>query len=271
MADQSDAEQALVGLVTAALYPAGTASASVLGPVCRVFRGWPGAVSLQDDLAAGRVTVSVYPVAGSARNTSRFAGRWRVLPAPPPSLSVTVNGNSATFAGVGAAGQLAGIAASGKAYVYQAGAGDTPELAAACLGAYARADMAVAVRGATVTLPGAVSMLARVVTSRTAWRELRRQAITFRISCWCGLPSLRDAAAAALDVALSQVPFIGLADATQGRLRFKGGAVNDSSEAAGLYRRDLDYTVEYATTLQQTQPELLFLLGEINSTSTFIS
>ena len=64
MADQSDVEIALVSVVSAALYPNGTDEASVPGPDCRIYRGWPNSAALDADLAAGKINVTVFPGGG---------------------------------------------------------------------------------------------------------------------------------------------------------------------------------------------------------------
>jgi hypothetical protein len=49
-----------------------------------------------------------------------------------------------------------------------------------------------------------------------------------------------------------------LADATSGKLNYVGTTVFDQSQNASLYRRDLTYNVEYATTLSSSKPAMLF-------------
>ena len=65
---------------------------------------------------------------------------------------------------------------------------------------------------------------------------------------WCPDPAVRDTVAGAIDTALASLRFIALPDGTQGRLIYAGGADFDQSQDAALYRRDLLYGVEYATT-----------------------
>ena len=77
-------------------------------------------------------------------------------------------------------------------------------------------------------------------------QEVRRQEQGFRITCWCPTPATRDAAATAIDQALSGQHFLALADGTSGRLIYAGTTVFDQSQNARLYRRDLNYNVEYA-------------------------
>ena len=69
---------------------------------------------------------------------------------------------------------------------------------------------------------------------------------------------MRDAAAGAVDAALSAIRFLDLADGTQGRLIFRASLVFDQSQNARLYRRDLLYGVDYATTIATTLPSMIF-------------
>ena len=59
MADISDVEQAVADAVTTILYPAGTSQSSIVGALCRVYRGWPNSATLNADLSAGAVNVTV--------------------------------------------------------------------------------------------------------------------------------------------------------------------------------------------------------------------
>lgn len=270
MADQSDVETALTALVTGALYPNGAAFASVCGVDCRIFRGWPSPSALGVDLAAGRVNVSIYPANAGGRTTTRFSNAWHALPGATPTLTVTVQGLTATFAGTGATGLLAGIAAEGRSYVYATQPTDSAELVAASLGALASANLYVVGQGASLTVPNATSLLARTAMAQEAMRELRRQRQDFRITCWCPDFATRDAIGSAIDLALAQLPFIDLADGTQARLTYASDMVIDRAEDTGLYRRDLVYTAEYATVQFQTQPSMLFNDGSINSIFRFI-
>ena len=52
-----------------------------------------------------------------------------------------------------------------------------------------------------------------------------------------------------LDPALADLTFISLSDGTSGRVRYERSHTSDSAQKVGLYRRDFDYSVEYATTV----------------------
>ncbi|MBV8613721.1 MAG: hypothetical protein JOY66_08095 [Acetobacteraceae bacterium] len=263
MADQSDVETALVTLASAALYPSGTQAASVPGVDCRVYRGWPNAAALDADLRAGVVNVTVFPGQGG-RVTTRYQQQWAASPTPA-TLTALASGLSVSFGGSADLGQLAGILVDQRTYAYRTQLGDTPAAVAANLATQVRADQIVLLSGAMLTVPGAGRLLARVVADASARMEIRRQVQTFRVTCWCPTPANRDTTAVAIDQALAGMPFIDLSDGTQGRLTYAGTTVFDQSQDALLYRRDLIYSVEYATTLSANQPAMLFGQIDINA------
>ncbi len=266
MADQSDVEIALVNMVSAALYPNGTDDTSVPGPDCRIYRGWPNSAALNADLAAGKINITVFSRADASRTTTRYAERWMGAPAHP-TLTVSIDGTSVTFGGTADVGQIAGILIDGTSYAYRTRAGDTPQLVAANLAAMARGNSFVRLSQSTLTIAGAGDLLARVVADAPVQSEVRRQAQGFRLTCWCPTPATRDVAAGTIDQVLSQQRFITLPDGTSGRLVYAGTTVFDQSQNARLYRRDLNYDVEYATIVSSTLPAMLFGNLVLNTTS----
>lgn len=257
MADQSDAEIALATLVATALYPEGPDGPSVPGPPCRVYRGWPNPAALDADLAQGRINVTVFAGNAPPRPTNRFAAEWHSVP-EIPGLQVSVSNNSVSFTGRADPGQLIGVRVDGQPYTYRTQANDTPALVAATIAAQIRVSRIAHLRGSSFDIPGAHDLLARIVIDTAAIQEIRRQRLAIRVTCWCPSPALRDTTAAAIDLAFALTPFIFLADSSHARLTFTGGAILDQSESASLYRRDLLYDIEYATTLTQTLPAMLF-------------
>ena len=259
MADQADVEVALASLIANALYPAGTAGPSVTGAVYRVYRGYPAAPVLDADIAAGIMHITVTPASGEVKNVTKYPRIWQAVEPVPDVLSVTVDGFSATFTGVCAVGQLAGMLVNGTPYPYAVQATDSPATVASNLAAQLQsAGWIVNYRGSTVGAPEAETFAARVVAGAGALQEIKRQAQEFRVSMWCPDPAARDMVAPLVDVALADIVFLPLADGSYGRIRFAGASTTDGGADASLYRRDLVYSVEYPTTLSQVTPAMMF-------------
>jgi hypothetical protein len=230
----------------------------VLTQAVKIYRGWPSTASLRIDLAASTLNVTVFPKADTSRNTTRWAEGLVLTRMATASLTVNVTGTSATFAGSVGAGQLAGLMVDSVAVVHRTATGDTPELVAAALAELIRTQRIALVNGATVTVPGAGLLLARVVADQPVLCWTRSQMQQFRISCWCPDPSSRDCIASTIDNALSAVSFIALSDGSSGRLHYVGTTEFDQSQDAALYRRDLVYSVDYLTTVSNTLPTMIF-------------
>jgi hypothetical protein len=178
-------------------------------------------------------------------------------------LAVLVAGTTATLFGTAAAGQVAGLMVDTQAVAYRTAEGDTPELVAAILAGMIRnpsdgRGRPVQVAGASLTVPGAGVLLGRVVADQPVLNEVRRQQQNFRITAWCPNASGRDTVCAAVDATLAGQAFIALPDGSAGHLRYVSTTVFDQSLNARLYRRDLLYGVEYATTVVQSLPSMLF-------------
>ncbi len=269
MADQSDVENALAALVANALYPQGSAAPGVVTPLCRVYRGYPVPSSLDADLAAGIVNISVAATAAGMKNVTRYPRIWQDVAPVTQTLTVAVKGLYATFAGTCAAGQLAGIMVDDQAFSYAVQATDSPATVASNLAAQIRAaGWIVDYEGSMLAMPTALRVKARVVAGVTALKELRRQVQEFSISFWCPDPATRDEVVPVVDVALTTPLFMPLADGSYGRVRFEQTVTEDKTGEASLYRRNLVYDVEYPTTLTQMSPAMLFgtLAVSVNAT-----
>jgi len=258
MADLSDVETVLAALLTNTIYPQGTNAPSILGGLVKIYRGWPNQSALNADLAAGTINITIYPDPAQHRITTRYLDPPTAETPVAPMLTVTTTAQSASFAGIASEGQVAGVLVDNSAFVHRTAPGDTPELVAAIIATYIRTQRIVQVRGATLTVPGAGSLIARVVADQYTLSETRRQIQGFRVTCWCPTPASRDQTAILLDQALSQQNFLTLPDTSQARLRETRTLVFDQSQNANLYRRDLLVAVEYATTIATILPAVIF-------------
>ncbi len=265
MADQTDVEAALASIVANVLYPEGTATASVVGPDCKIYRGWPMAPALDTDLAKGMAHISVSATDAPIRNVTRYPRVWQSLTPPTGTLTVNVNEVSASFFGTCSPGLLAGVLVDGEAYPYAVQENDSAATVASNLAVLLReGGWIVNYSGTSLMVPEATRFQARVVRGMQSLQEVRRQAQDFRVAMWCPTPMLRDMIAPVVDAALMKNNFIALPDGSFARLRFANSLTTDESANASLYRRDLMYAVEYPTTYAQTTPAML--LGVMTAT-----
>ena len=259
MADISDVEAALCTLVENAIYPNGLSQPSVSSTVVKIYRGWPINRALNADLANGYQTVTVFSRENTTRDTSRYPRVWRTLSQTAPTLTVDIVGDTANFSGAGGSGQTAGLTVNGVAYALTLSTGDTPSSVAS---GFAGLIMGATAAGPSVTVSGA-RLSGRVVGSGTAIMETRRQEQGIMISVWCPTPTGRDLLASSIDNALSNTDWFSLLDGTVARLQYRDTLETDVSENASLYRRNLDYLVEYPTTMIMTGAQMLFGVGTL--------
>lgn len=266
MADLTDVGGALVALAAQTLYPNGTGQPSATGFGIRIYQGWPNPQQLDNDLMAGVAHISVYP-RPEERNTTRYSKEWKQQSLNATTLTLTINGQQITVGGivpVANSPQNVAVVANGQNFTYAATSADTLTSIATALATLLSASIdGTSNAGPVITLPDSARITsARVGGTGTLIRELRRQERLFQVSVWANTPGHRDAVIQPLDVALAATPFLTLSDQTAARLIYKNSPINDGLQKTKLYRRDLFYTVEYATT--QTSPATQVIAGQID-------
>jgi hypothetical protein len=269
MADLSDVEAAIVAEVIGALYPDGIAQNSIVGVPCRIYRGWPSPAGLNTDLAAGTVNVTVFPATAPDEVPDPYLDTFYTS-GTPSSLAANVTGQSVILSGTVAINQTVGILVDGAAFTYGTIQGDTTDSIAANLAALVRGVRSVSLTGSSFFIPGAISLVARVVVNASVSWGLRRQRRDIQVNCWCPSPMLRDSVGKAIDLALASQPFINLADGTRTHVRYVSTQVFDQSQNALLYRRDFCYKCEYTIIGSTVAPVMLF--GDLinNGNSSFV-
>lgn len=90
-------------------------------------------------------------------------------------------------------------------------------------------------------------------TTGTAGLELRRETRQFQITVWAATYGARDTLGSAIDVGLAVLERFTLPDTYTATLNYAGSRQDDNQQRSGIYRRDLFYTVQYPTTLIQTE------------------
>ena len=255
MADITDVSNALVTVIAGIVYPNGTSQPSITGAPVLVYQGWPDAVQLRADLAAGKVHVSVFPQPNMLRIIDTAMSDWSTPSAPVNTITLTLSGQTVTVGGTVSTPQNAALVVDNKAYVYAVPAGDTLASIATALAALVNADQTATAVGAVVTIPNAKYISPRVGGQGVAVRETRRQEQGYQITVWANCFDQRDPIAAAIDSALSGIPHLTLADQSAA-LRFKNSRQDDSQQKEGIYRRDLMYAVEFSTFASQTLTQI---------------
>jgi len=268
MADVSDVESSLVDTALAALYPNGGNAASIIGIPLRIHRGKVSDTDLRFARANGTADVAIFATCSAGHNTTRWGVQVTEMPSFA-SLTVGTSGNSASFFGAATDGDLAGILVEQQAYIYQTSSGDAAALVCAALADSIRANMICWLTGATLTVPGVSSIVARCSHLVTATVEWGRQESGFCIAISAPTPTLRDLIGRTVCSSLAQVAFLTLSDGTGGRTRYHGSTDRDSEQGASVYSRDIIYNVEFPTTTTSSSPTML--LGDLawNGTTIF--
>lgn len=253
MADLSDVVTTLAKLADAAIYPNGDAQASISGAGVTIAPGWPVPKQLDAIIAAGNAMFTVYPMPGMDSNVTRFLGEEpAALASPTASLTMTVSGNQVTIGGGVKAGEAAFIAVNRLPYSHQVVATDTLASIAAAL---ASVIPGATVAGSVVTIGGSVFEVDAAVSMVVPLQEeIARQRRVFMLITWAPTIQARDTIASGVDIAFKAIPGrrILLPDSSYGILIYRGTLQTDDLGTRRIYRRDLRYEVEYATTQQST-------------------
>lgn len=218
---------------------------------------------LVSDAAAGtqRAIIAVAPRPHTYRNTSRYPKKWQSqgLTLPTTPLTVEISGTAVTLGGSapGVTGTnfavLVGWAGGGwpQPFVYGVQATDTLASIAAAMAALINVSTPATATGATISVPAAFSLVARIGITGFVIRELKRQCEIIDINIWTGDPLLTGARAqlgSPLREAIGVHDWIILADQSAGNVHGMGDFWLDDPEKAGLFRRLISYEVEYPTT-----------------------
>lgn len=284
MADVSDVEKALAALIATELFPgpgggygagAGYAQAGGYGPLyaqnkmqgavsgfsVQVARGWPLSNVLDTALRNKSALVTVFPLPNATRIVTRYARNWETVSQLTPTLTATASSNTVTFGGDAGVSQVVGIGYRNVGYSYRLTTTDTALTVAA---AFASSIPGATASGAVLTLPGSGNAYALVVADSFAIMELRRQEQRFRVTIWAPDPVSRDVLAGLIDPIFPASRSLLFPDGSvSGPINYHGSSSDDQTEKAGLYRRDLMLSVEYATVQRQVQPCMLFGIGTI--------
>ena len=266
MADQFDVEQAIAAYLAGAFYPAGTPThdqaALSCGVPVTVARGWPDPEVLDSAVVnSRRALVTVYP--GILRDNTRYVRDYVDLPptVTPLAASVTAayTGTTVTLSGTVTVGQVIGLSVgpvmAAAQYSYAVRVGDTLTTVAAALAALVGGTST----GASLVVPPPGTVTAISLSNIKSLLPLKQQHQQFRICCWAPTPTVRDALASAVDVAMATLRTLALPDGSYtGPPIQSPGHTSDDGGKDGLYRRDVVFMLDYSTNQVSTLPVMLF-------------
>jgi len=255
MADMTDVADALVGIIVAAVYPFGTGQPPAGGVPAKIFQGWPEPQALKADLANKVANVSVFPSATFKVTTRRMA-EWQELTAPAPTLTATAAGVTITLAGSVSVPQAVCMIIDGQDFAYGLQAGDTLASIATALAALVNAVQPATAAGAVVTIPGARRVVARVVANGTSAKEVAREQRAFTVSIWADCFDHREPLAKVITPVLADLTRITMPDGTVATCEYSGSQQVDTEQMQGIFRRDINVTIDYGTILTRTDNQV---------------
>lgn len=268
MADLSDVEKTVVTIVGNILVPGGV---PVLSYPVKIYRGFPSATKLDPDLQAGISHVCVNEAAGYSRQIAGYIDQPTDSPGIK-TLTVAISGaarNIVTFVGSANASQIAGIKVNGVAYGYAVLANDTPSTVAAALAALSIAGgVTPSISGPVLTFANGVRLDARTGAVGTSVLLPRYMASGIRIMVFAFSPDARDVICSYIDSQFAaNNRFITLPDGQSSHMCWRNTYSDDMPQKELCWRRDLLYTVEYATSLTVNAPAMLWGVENITPQS----
>lgn len=261
MASVDEVSQYLAKRVADVLYPGGSLLPGIVNAAVKIYPGWPVSLTLQSDIESGNAHVSVWPLPAERRVNCALGRPYKTLARGKPTLQLRVTDSAIAVSGVVSALTNVQIRLNGKNFIFHFRAGTTAEQVVHILQLHLPHAFIMMSR---VIIPVVNHLSITVTTAGTAVRELRRQIKDFQITVWAPTPQLRNTIGTALDAALSEHCHIDLGDGVPAQMFYARQFDSDSAENWHVYRRDLIFSVNYATTQTISAPEVTETAVTIN-------
>ena len=256
MADQTDVENVIAGLIVGYVYPGGASQAPAQGVAATIFPGWPVPASLDAALAAGQAMVSVVSTP-SVRETTRFPYQWKTASIVAPTIFGAVSGRTITLSGAipspFSATNVSIITAS-NAFTYAVQPTDTLTTIASALVAVINAALPGATSsGAAITMaPSGQLPEVRIGTVGTTLLEIGRYEQLFKVMVFAPTPVARTALMNGILPSLGDTPWLSMPDGSAARMRVMKSVDFDTGQKVQVYRRDIDLLCEFGVNKTQT-------------------
>lgn len=247
MASLLQVEQTLKALVLSVVYPDGTGLPSIIGKDISVMIGYPIKSSLDDYMKDGKLAISISAIEKSDKNTTRYTKRWHSLTIPEATTHMALDDDYViTITGIASNDEVATIKTSSEVASHQITTGESLDDIASALGSQLTGAIVVA---NTIYIPEEFSIQLGVSVEGTAAREIKRQQKRFCVTIWSSLIEDRDTLGEAIDVYLSDIERFVLPDDFFARIIYNGTIDMDVVQVHRIYKREIEYLIEYATTL----------------------
>ncbi|MDI9222142.1 hypothetical protein QMZ30_14650 [Pantoea sp. EA-12] len=264
MASVDDVSQYLAKRVADVLYPGGSLLPGIVNAPVKIYPGWPASLPLQSDIESGGAHVSVWPLPAERKVNCALGRSYQQLAKGMPTLKLWVTDCAIAVSGVASALTNVQVRLNGKKFIFHFRTGTTAEHVVNSLQQH---------------LPHAFAMMGRVIisvvnqlsisvtTAGTAVRELRRQIKEFQVTVWAPSPQLRNTIGTAIDAVLSEHCHIDLGDGVPAQMFYARQFDSDAAENWHVYRRDLIFSVNFATTQTVSAPEVTDIAVNLNGHS----
>lgn len=247
MATIDDVQNAMVNVITPALYPNGTNNPSIVARDIYIYPGFPLKQNLDADLAAGNINVSVFAQKGMTRNTTRVRDLYADTAIDVATIILDVVSNTVTVNGSVTVGQTSVVIVNGIGYAYMAQTGDTLDSIADVLAGMIPNASAL---NNVITINNTNNIEARVSVPGTMRRILQSEEGIFRVRVIVPTPSqsIRETVGKAIQLAfLTLQPryYLQMPDGVSASIRAKGIEEINTYELDLALVRDYLYLVEY--------------------------
>lgn len=261
MAGIDDISRYLARRVAGVLYPGGFRLPAIVNAPVKIYPGWPEPAALLQDIETGGVHVSVWPLPAERKVNSALGRPYRLKEKGTPTLQLTVNGSIITVSGMTSALTHVCIKLDNRLFSASFHAGKTAAEVADVLHAKLPRSFTI---GPCIYVLMVEHISVSVTTAGTAVRELRRQIKDFQITVWAPTPHLRNRVGCAIDEVLSERCTVDLEDGAPAQLFYTRQFDTDTAENWHVYRRDLIFSINYATTQAISAPEVTDIAVTVN-------
>jgi hypothetical protein len=280
MADLSDICTYLSQVVANAVYPLGTSQPSVANMDALIFEGWPIPETLDLDLTGRmvdptgkvvtrprgpRANISIYPMQGMNIVPQQILDETHII--TPPVYGLTA---SAAQSQIGASFTITLTGTPGPTEfltieidnTYIASSGGVTNTAilnalAASINTFSSLTnplipgyVATVSGGDTLTITGAANCVARLGAQGTLGKVTHKEQQSVMVTVWAPDHASRTAFAIAIDGLIKHNLTVTMPDTSMALIVYNRTNVTDEFETVAVYRRDLIYSVLYATVWQ---------------------